>query len=35
AGKKVAAIDLSNKTIRTSYALQKHDKEYQPHLLAA
>ena len=34
-GKKVAAIALANKTIRTAFAMQKHDKEYQPQLLAA
>lgn len=34
-GKKVAAIALANKTIRTAFALLKHDKEYQPQLLVA
>ncbi|WP_213608963.1 hypothetical protein [Pseudoalteromonas sp.] len=33
--KKVAAIALANKTIRTAFAMQKHNKEYQPKLLAA
>lgn len=34
-GKKVAAIALANKTLRTAFALLKHDKEYQPQLLVA
>ncbi|MGO3421422.1 MAG: hypothetical protein ACTIMZ_03030 [Pseudoalteromonas distincta] len=34
-GKKVAEIALANKSIRTAFAMQKHDKEYQPQLLAA
>lgn len=34
-GKKVAAIALANKNVRTAYALIKHNKEYQPQLLAA
>lgn len=34
-GKKVAAIALANKNVRTAYALIKHNKEYQPQLLVA
>lgn len=34
-GKKVAAIALANKTIRTAFAMQKHNKDYQPQLLVA
>lgn len=34
-GKKVAAIALANKNVRTAYALIKHNTEYQPQLLAA
>lgn len=34
-GKKVAAIALANKTIRTAFALLKNNKEYQPQLLVA
>ncbi|WP_283130228.1 transposase [Enterovibrio norvegicus] len=33
-GKKVAAIALANKTVRTAYALLKSNSEYQPQLLA-
>lgn len=32
-GKKIAAIALANKTVRTAFALLKHNKEYQPQLL--
>ncbi len=32
---KVAAIALANKTIRTAFAMQKHNKDYQPQLLVA
>lgn len=34
-GKKIAAIALANKTVRTAFALLKHNKEYQPQLLVA
>jgi len=34
-GKKVAAIALANKTVRTAFALLKHDQVYQPQLLVA
>ena len=34
-GKKIAAIALANKTIRTAFAMLKHDKEYQPQLIVA
>jgi len=34
-GKKIAAIALANKTVRTAFALLKHDAEYQPQLLVA
>ena len=34
-GKKVAAIALVNKTIRTAYALLKNNQDYKPQILAA
>lgn len=34
-GKRIAAIALANKTVRTAFALLKHNKEYQPQLLVA
>lgn len=34
-GKKVAAIALANKTIRTAYALLKNEQDYKPQLLVA
>lgn len=34
-GKKVAAIALANKTVRTAYAMLKHGTDYQPIMLAA
>ena len=34
-GKKIAAIALANKTVRTAFALLKHNAEYQPQLLVA
>ena len=34
-GKKVAAIALANKNVRTAYALIKQNKEYKPQLLIA
>ena len=34
-GKKVAAIALANKTVRTAYAMLKNDTDYQPVMLAA
>ena len=34
-GKKVAAIALANKTVRTAFAMIKNNQEYQPQLLAA
>ena len=34
-GKKIAAIALANKTIRTAFALLKHDQDYKPQLLVA
>lgn len=34
-GKKIAAIALSNKTIRTAYALLKNDLDYKPQIIAA
>ena len=33
-GKKVAAIALANKTVRTAYALLKNDSSYEAQLLA-
>ncbi|MBN7821293.1 IS110 family transposase [Bowmanella yangjiangensis] len=34
-GKKVAAIALANKTVRTAYAMLKNNTDYQPVMLAA
>ena len=34
-GKKVAAIALANKNVRTAYAMLKHGTDYQPTMLAA
>jgi len=34
-GKKLAAIALANKTVRTAFAMIKHNQEYQPQLLVA
>lgn len=34
-GKKVAAISLANKTVRTAFAMLKNDEEYKPQLLTA
>lgn len=34
-GKKVAAIALANKTVRTAFAMIKHNQDYKPQLLAA
>lgn len=34
-GKKVAAIALANKNVRTAYAMLKNDTDYQPVMLAA
>jgi hypothetical protein len=33
-GKKVSAIALANKTVRTAYAMLKKNTDYQPELLA-
>lgn len=34
-GKKVAAIALANKTVRTAFSMIKHNQDYKPQLLAA
>lgn len=34
-GKKVAAISLANKTVRTAFAMIKNDEDYKPQLLVA
>lgn len=34
-GKKVAAIALANKTVRTAFAMLRNDEEYKPQLLTA